>query len=197
MPTVPRPGGCVALLASFSVLDVLPKETMLLDMNVQPDPYRLSGTSPCGFVRCACEHRTGMLKLYLGCPAAFESGDNSMPEDALAEREATRVGTRKPHHGQASRDCDAEEARSAEEGRAEEIAEFNATGHTGDHSGLAQIDEDRVDPSGGHHHQARAAVISSTTQPAPPSLVGLGGCHHSLSREKSSMQQPKGGGGCV
>ena len=106
--------------------------------------------------------------------AAFESGDNSMPEDALAEREATRIGTRAPHHGhgQATSDLDAEEARSAEEGRAEEIAEFNETGHTGNHTGLAQIDEDQVDPSVDRNDPARAAVISPTTQPAPPSLVG-------------------------
>ena len=97
-----------------------------------------------------------------------------MPEDALAEREATRVGTRAPPQGMASSDPDAERARATEEGRAEEISEFNETGHTGKHPGLEQIDEHRVDdPSTGQTDPAWGTVVVSGTQPAPPSLVGF------------------------
>ena len=97
-----------------------------------------------------------------------------MPEDALAEREATRVGTRAPPQGMASSDRDAEQARATEEGRADEIDEFNDTGHTGNHPGLEQINEQHVDDHlTGQTGPAWGTLVSSGTQPAPPSLVGF------------------------
>ncbi|KAK9836509.1 hypothetical protein WJX74_001987 [Apatococcus lobatus] len=100
----------------------------------------------------------------------FEAGDNSMPEDALAEREATRVGTRAPHNGLRSSDPNAEQARAAEEGRADDINEFIKTGRTGNRTGLEQIDEEQVEHRCWHHGPAWGTIVSSgTSQPVPPS----------------------------
>ena len=53
----------------------------------------------------------------LGCSAALDSTMKAMPEEALAEREATRIGMGAAHQGMISHDRYAEEAKAAEVGR--------------------------------------------------------------------------------
>ncbi len=82
--------------------------------------------------------------------AAIDSADKAMPEDALAEREATRTGMGHPHQAMVSKDPDAEEALAAEEGEAQRTHEINEHGHP--HGGdIRQTHEDLVDYQNGSH----------------------------------------------
>ena len=71
-----------------------------------------------------------------------------MPEDALAEREATRTGIGHPQQAMVSKDPDAEEALAAEEGEAKRTHEVNEHGHA-HASDIRQTHEDLVDYQNG------------------------------------------------
>ena len=128
-------------------------------------------------------------------PAAIDSADKAMPEDALAERERTRLGVGAPMQGMVGKDPDAEEARAAEEGEAHKMSQINETGHVHDQNGrdIRQTHEDLVDVQNGHGYgdsnggaipsQSRRSSVSRVS--IPEQLKGT----HSRSCELSSLYE--------
>lgn len=98
-----------------------------------------------------------------------------MPEDALAEREATRLGIGNPQQGMVGKDPDAEEARAAEEGESNRMSQINETGHPHDQDGrdIRQTHEDLVDVQNGQHEDSNGGVIPSPSRRSSVSRVGL------------------------
>ena len=94
-----------------------------------------------------------------------------MPEDALAEKEATRIGLGLPKQAMAGRDPEAEEARAAEEGEAQRTHQINETGHADGQNGrdIRQTHEDLVDFQ---HAESSNGAVPSQSQRSAASKVG-------------------------
>ncbi len=107
-------------------------------------------------------------------PAAYGSADTAMPEEALAQREATRTGVGVSQQEVVSRHPGAEDAEAAEEGNLKGSSPVGKTGQIPDSAsiGMGQMPEKLVDfqhvPKGQHTGKHSSAAGQGTLDCAAP-----------------------------